>query len=302
MHHCESQLLDEVGPLMTELTTNNEYYEVINPTVSYLGKTYGNWVSDWTNWFYSIDPDKHNGGPVVFLRNLPFTSTPSNGLDYEPMIMIGNDKLEIFDDQAVLIPIITANYVATEQWNSNNTDTFLRGMVRSHLLGGDYPPNNDQLTIDGVPLQVNLNEYLIETPIFTIFLPNIEYGRSLKDYMEEPLPSGTFNCVTAGYFLLVKLTIGLHVIHSYARGLRTEQGEFYSELLYQINVSSREGRPSAPGTGLLPFKLTNKLMTKLKEKLKDGEIDQGQYEILKNIIESARQKLSRRILHSKGES
>jgi hypothetical protein len=270
-------------------------YSVLNPNENYLGKSYGNWVAEWTNWFYSIDPDIHNEGPVVFIRNMPFPTLNSKRLPYEPMVMIGNDKLEIFEDQVILVPVVTANYVATELWNSNNTDSFLRGIVRSHLFGGDFPPSNDQLTIDGKPIHVDMNQYLIESPTFSIFLPNVEKGRSLKDYMEEPLPSGIFHCVTSGYFLLIKLVVGKHVIHSYARGLKTDQGEFYSELLYQVDVSSRNESPKPPRIGVLPSKLSNVAINKAREKLESHEIDQQEYEILKTIVENARENTKNRI-------
>jgi len=95
-------------------SSRNDVYEVIKPNELYLGKTYGGWVCDWINWLFSIDPDKHNDGHVVFLRSLPFSSQPGYAMGLDPMIMVGNDKLEIFDDQAVLFPVIMAYWAATD--------------------------------------------------------------------------------------------------------------------------------------------------------------------------------------------
>src|SRR5919106_5021427 len=44
-------------------------YAVLDPDRLYRGRTYGDYTSDWLNWFLSADADKRTSGPVVFLRS-----------------------------------------------------------------------------------------------------------------------------------------------------------------------------------------------------------------------------------------
>ena len=102
----------------------------------YYGKSYSDWATDWFNWLLSANADKHNNGPVAFLRShgLPNSKTgayisdvpnqeitrsdgfrDSSSADTlynpsyvnDPNIRIGSDRLQIYLDQAVFVPIIT---------------------------------------------------------------------------------------------------------------------------------------------------------------------------------------------------
>ena len=155
----------------------------------------------------------------MFLRGLPLTG--GNYAD-EGVVMVGNDSLEISADQAVLVPIIMANYVA----GNSDTSDWLYGMVRSHILGGDHPPHKEQLRINGKPIndrktddeqKMILGKYDIETPVFMISIPDSPVGMSLKHQIENPIESsGFFPSVTRGYFVMLKLNAG----ENYYRVLR----------------------------------------------------------------------------------
>ena len=119
-------------------------YTVIDPDTIYKGRTNGSWVCDWFNWFLCADADRRNSGPMVYLKSLGFpnsisedsssegrgpnvvseftgTGTSSDDpyypkrYDNNPNIRIGGDRLQITEDQAVLVPIIIAYYIASER-------------------------------------------------------------------------------------------------------------------------------------------------------------------------------------------
>ena len=158
-------------------------YQVIKPTILYRGKSYGEWASDWLNWYLSADAETRNSGPVVFLRStrLPkkaaisdasemssgyegsgFTdedpvSLTFNNRNYKnlPNVRVGGDRLQIFDDQAVLVPIIVAFLLRTNlklDWGGMQDFT---GLTIDY---GDNPPDISQLTINGIDIQLPQDE------------------------------------------------------------------------------------------------------------------------------------------------
>jgi len=262
---------------------------VIPPDSIYLGKTYGEWVADFVNWLFSVDADKHNNGQVVFLKGISSTVPPDYASGLEPNIMVGKDRLEIFDDQAIFFPCIMAYWSATDP---GETEVSLRERVKLDIDGGDNPPTNNQVTIDRQPIDAEMGDHLIQSPQFTLFAPDSEYGKSLKDYVEYPMPTGVFQSVASGYFFLVNLTEGLHIIHSYARGRTTEKGAYWVEFLYEVNVKNALERGQPSKSGLIPEKKTKDLLSKLQNLQKENEIDDVEYETLKNIVGNSRQTLT----------
>lgn len=126
-------------------------YMVIDPRDLYRGKSYSEWTCDWFNWFLSADADNRNSGQVVFLRSrgLPNKIIGSNLLDVvgteassdtlasneeqsysasyarayvnDPNVKVGGDRLQIYENQAVLVPIIIAywlKYEANTDWEA----------------------------------------------------------------------------------------------------------------------------------------------------------------------------------------
>jgi hypothetical protein len=362
-------------------------YTVIDPNSLYQGKSYSDWVSDWLNWFLSADADLRNSGPVVFVRSkgLPNERTGANVADFtnhsersglemlpdsvpgdvtgmmsyakpyvnHPNVRVGGDRLQIYHDQGVLVPIIVAFSLRTSQY------TDWGGMLDSVGLTidyGDNPPDITQLTINdrdvvlpasdkmarrkGVMIENELNEFKkqisdedelleinseiggkiaalrkeegdrnhrvavfrgmdkdgnqndqltqemtelskvkietkemlknikenlekkaqirkervrlsnelllmqqfrITTPIITAVIPEAQYGRSMKDFIEEaPITSGSYPAMVDGYFVLFRFSPGTYWIHSWASAPREARGPYFSELLYQIEVIERQ--------------------------------------------------------------
>jgi hypothetical protein len=246
-----------------------EMYTVVDPGRLYRGKGYGDWISDWFNWFLSADADKRYLGPVVFLRSLglPNRITNANIPDIpgqvtgpdtlpsslnpdpnyskiyvnDPNIRIGGDRLQIFADQAVLVPIIIAYELALVPSRDWGTMQDFTGLTIDY---GDNPPDVSQLTINDnnivLPAGLNMEDFRFITPIFTAVVPDTEYGRSVKDFLEIRVVPGSYPAIVEGYFVMLKFTEpGTYWIHSWASAPREVSGPYFSELLYEIEVREK---------------------------------------------------------------
>jgi hypothetical protein len=276
----------------------------------------------------SADADNRNAGPVVFLksRGLPNKNTNANTSDVpniegslnlrgpsgetafstgyspvykqayvnDPNIRVGGDRLQIYQDQAVLVPIIIAYWLRLESstdWGSMQDFT---GLTIDY---GDNPPNREQLTINGKPVDLatsqlirdedlrkvdsgkpkpeerDMHDFRIISPIFTAVVPDTAYGRSLKDFLEEsPLEPGTYPAMVEGYFVMLRFGPGSYWVHSWASAPREVQGPYFSELLYQIEVLKRRVNPIGRNTTSRPPRNERLLNTILHQKTKAGDL------------------------------
>jgi hypothetical protein len=275
-------------------------YWVVDPRLNYRGRNYGEWVCDWFNWFISADADNRNSGPVVHLRSKgppadesstetkgramastdepsTFASDPNYPKKYvnDALIKIGSDRLQIFEDQAVLVPIITAYEIAGgyKDWG------YLQDFVGLTIDNGDNPPANEQLTIDDegivLPSELELDDFRIVTPIFTAVIPDVEYGRSIKDYLEVPVAPGNYPAMVDGYFVILRFSTGTYVIHSWASAPREATGPYFSELLYEIEVLERPTRARGSITMKHPARNQGLLRKIMHKKEESGEISTG---------------------------
>ena len=218
-------------------------YEVIKPNQLFQGKTYNDWAKDYFSWYFSEDPDDHNDGPVVFLKSTPTISTiTDDNLNSalrqmtNPNVMIGDDRLYIRKDQAILIPAIVAYFSQTGPSDNYHT---LKNFVRDAAANSDTPRSN-QIKINAANLSVDPKDYSLETDVFTLNVPDAPPGSSYKDYVEyQPLPPGPWPTVGGGYFFLVKLLDRrVYTIVSRVKGKKYQDGrDYYADLLYEISVT-----------------------------------------------------------------
>jgi hypothetical protein len=254
-----SNLVDKLNP--EKLKTGGEY-RIIDPRLTYRGKCYSEWISDWFNWFISADADIRNSGPVVFLRSMGLpkegdmldssigrsqvdnSTTPNQDPNYPKKYFsganfrFGGDRLQITEDQAVLVPII----MAYEFGGSYKDWGYLQDFTGLTIDNGDDPPSEHQLTIDNedikFPNVIEMQDFRIVTPIFTAIIPEVEPGRSVKDLLEIPAISGNYPVMVEGYFVMLKFTprTNSYWIHSWASAPREATGPYFSELIYEIQV------------------------------------------------------------------
>jgi len=217
---------------------------------------------DWFNWFLSADAEKRNFGQVVFLRatSVPsmtegdkllaeesaynVSNTYSDDINYVrrygniPNVRIGGEKLRIKETQAVLVPIITAFDVARKPYSDWGVMSDGIGLTIDY---GDNPPANGQLLINGEPIldADDFRDFRVVTPMFPAVVPDTDYGRSVKDFLEESFPPGSYAAMVEGYFVLMKFDGGeTYTVHSKASAPREERGPYFSELIYEIKVDT----------------------------------------------------------------
>ena len=108
---------------------------------------------------------------------------------------------------------------------------------------------NVRLTINSqglkLPSILKMHDFRIVTPIFTSVIPESPYGTSIKDFLEDaPVQPGSYPAMVDGYFVMLKFEeASTYWIHSWASAPRETSGPYFSELLYQIEISRRERKP-----------------------------------------------------------
>jgi hypothetical protein len=233
-------------------------YNIVDPNFLYLGKSYSDYANDWFNWFLSANADNRNTGPVVFLKSKPIPDTVTQSLNLglevsarayvnEPNIRVGPRKLQIFEDQAVFVPIIIAYQIDNTPGRKQDWG-YMHDYTGLMIDNGDNPPDHVQLTINNEPIDLPkdlpMSEFRVNTSIFMAVVPEAVYGTSLKDFLEEtegagPLPPGVYPAMVDGFFVMLKFTKGSYWVHSWASAGREERGPYFSELLYQLHVDVR---------------------------------------------------------------
>jgi hypothetical protein len=279
-------------------------YDVIGPNEIFRGKTYSSLVSDWVNWFFSADADSRTSGPVVFVRShgLPRShstadleaddESPSkvNDPNYPkkykniPNIRIGSDRLQIYEDQTLFVPIIVSIYVGAEQYADLGYMQDWTGLTIDY---GDNPPGKDQLTVDNVPIKLppgtEIEDFRISTSIFTVVVPDSEYGRSIKDFLETSVPPGNYPAMADGYFVLLRFKPGDYIVHSWASAPREAHGPYFSRLMYEVEVFPRK-KPIGVVTSFKPAENLAEITRILYEKTKRGELSSKNLAKVKSIL------------------
>jgi hypothetical protein len=272
-------------------------YTVVDPSQLHNGKSYSSLAEDWFNWYVSADADKRNFGPVVFLRSAPIppngksaaysemgvTNSYDDDAFYDrpyqnlPNVRVGAEKLQIRKDQAVFIPIIIAYEVARKPYFDWGQMMDLTGSLIDY---GDDPPLVDQLKINGQNVRgiEDMRKFRILTSIFTVVVPEADYGRSIKDFLEVTVNPGHYPAIVEGYFVLLKdFEPGYtYLIHSRASAGREQRGPYIAELLYEIKVLPTTKRDTV---GAIPYHSSARnqsiIRRTLKEKTEKGEMDEG---------------------------
>jgi hypothetical protein len=269
-------------------------YEVLDPKEVHFGKTYSSLIEEWFNWFVTTDADKRTSGSVVFLRaagvplegNDPgsgknesvsssYAEDPYYARPYknDPNVRVGGDKLQICLNQAILVPIIMAYSEASKPYIDYG---FMQDYCGSTIDYGSNPPDVSQLTINGqsIKLPRKMSEFRIATPVFTAVVPEADYGRSIKDYLQMDLPPGNYPTIVEGYFVLIRFDkAATYIVYSYASaGRETQGGSYFSELLYEIQVNECDEKVSVGHPGFKSDKSTSIAKRIIKEKVRTGEL------------------------------
>lgn len=218
-------------------------WEIISPRSNHLGLSYGEWARNWMNWLVSRDPDSNNTGPVVYIRGVDFTKEYSL---YTNFIRLEEKRLKMSLDQALLCPMMACYIDARHHTNAEDHQKRLSKAFRL-VINGDYPPDKKQFSIDGNNFPISLEEFLIVTPEFKLHVPSPTYENTLGGILDVPLIfEGDWDCVVAGYFVLIKPTkVGRNII---ALNATAEDG-YHIESIVEVEVfdESKTKRPFAFG-------------------------------------------------------
>ncbi len=258
------------------------------PEVAFMGKTYSDWIEDWTRWFFLPNADQYNDGPVVFLNGMPRSQT--GGYKEDGVIMVGTDSIEISASQRILLPMITSTVFA----EAGETSQALYDLARADIDNGEDPPHNSHVKINNRDIMNAPNtwaKYRFETRVFEINMPSSTYGQSLADLVIPPIKTRDTNlpCVTVGYFALLEFgtpnTTYDYDIFSSVHGSRDQYGLYKSSLLYHLRVQPSLRYAIGPThVASLSGALSANFKAGLRKKLKEGVIDFKEYKRLEQLI------------------
>jgi hypothetical protein len=266
-------------------------YEVIKPeeSQSKVGRSYQDLLGSWTTWFVSDNPDAHNyGNSIIFLRGLdfPLESTEKIGYSGQPAVMVGTRSLNISTDQYLFLPVINT-FVIND--GDIKTAQERRYIISRDTKAGDNPPLASQIKIDNVPLDPP-QLFLTWSHDFVLHVPDVPYGRSLKDYIDTPLTvPGDFQANAAGWCILFRFTQPntSHTVAFYARGILEPFGQYFASGIYTINVLPSSPQQKLPSSRGAPATIKQKLRGTIEiTKQKNGLPDDDEYNRLIDIIDS----------------
>lgn len=267
-------------------------YKVVPVREIHKGKTYSQLIPEWCNWFFMENPDRYNDeseNDIKFLRSFPSPAKiasfdPKNKVQYEgsalyrnrPNCMIGSDKIVMYEDQAIFFPVMLTMRIADvpEEFG------FMERWVKQTNSNSDDPPLPYQFTIDGKPLlnADQIAQHKIDTNgLFDVTIPDVPYGTSLKDFVMDPSPPGTYSAYCQGYYFLVDgfdAREESYFIHSISKGAPYAAGEYYASFTYEIKVIEKSLRPRSPVSGKFPEQIISTIRNEINAKKTSGEIDE----------------------------
>jgi hypothetical protein len=211
---------------------------IADPHYVFRGITYGQWAGVWTNKLFSDHPDAPYSGErsMVFLRGnigYAYKEDPEHAVF---STLTKESAIKILPDTAVFVPIVNSMFMLDENYEGQtmNHEIPMRDTARRDTFnGGDLgvqirqdPTNTDY------PLVTNLDDFYIESPLFTLTIPeNSAYRESID---EVPLEPGVYQCITAGFFVIIsKWPIGTYRLSILGKGV----GKYLTKSIHDIVVT-----------------------------------------------------------------
>lgn len=212
----------------------------IRPQENFFGMSYAQLCADWMRWIVSPDPDSSmNRGNITFLRGIDFGSQDRKTYGY--YIKIDADKIVIPRGQAVFWPVIM--YYADKYHHPDLDTAGLRQLVTTWMENGDWPPQPYQCTINGNPIVADFRNQQVYSDSFELTVQAAPYNTytlaNLLDEKWDPGISGTWECIVAGFFVLLDtkdLESGTYTLHSNGNG----EFEYHTETLVEIEIQEAD--------------------------------------------------------------
>ena len=225
---------------------------IADPHVAFRGLTYGDWAGVWLNHLFSDKPDiNYTGGKgVAFLRgNLQYAynQDPEHPIFSSMTRALG---LRIHEDTAVFVPVVNTKFVIGSEYQGQTMkdEISMRNTARRDTVSGGpvgirirkHPANKDYTLVQ------DLNEFYIESPLFSLTIPE---DSTFKGLMETPMEAGVYQCITAGIFVIISnWPIGRFRLSVFGTGV----GTYLTRSVYDIEVTAK----TAPLKDISPIRVT----------------------------------------------
>jgi hypothetical protein len=219
-----------------------DYCDFVDPKDVFRGLTYGQWVAVWYNNLLSVEPDvvDRGGNGMAFLRgNVQYQRTEyQKGVDVKEEAFyssVNERRIRIQRDTAVFVPVITSQFLIGDEYQGVvlNDELGLRAAARRDTVnGGEIAARIKKSGSEDMRSLVNrnLNDFYIETPLFTVTVPK---GSTYIGTRGTTIAPGVYYALVAGIFvILVDFQEGLYRIAFSGRGV----GNYLTKSEYDISV------------------------------------------------------------------
>lgn len=245
--------------------SSNKNYEIVEPDRNFRGRSYADWVIEWSNWLHSGDPDRSAvRGGMVFLRgNIDYYRFTAN---IDPKVKdvdlfynkTGKNCLVISEGTAVFVPILTSTRSIGETYNGSTLtdEEQVRRAAREdndtsggiYLRISEFPggPKTGHKASDLEPIaksiagKVNsaldlVKDYRIETPVFNLRISDSNpFLKSLNTVYN--ISPGESPAVTDGFFVILH-ELQASTSYRIQFGGRGSTGSAYlTDSIYDIHV------------------------------------------------------------------
>jgi hypothetical protein len=213
-------------------------FKIVRPDEGYRGRSYSEWIEEWSNLLVSSSPDYQTPSEMFFLRgNLEYESDKSGTKIIKPgkfYDRTGSLGQTIYRNTALFIPVMTAMFSLNDPYGSRELidEEDLRKAVRTDLFQGGsmWLRYKSSDTTEYTPVVPDITKHYFETRIFTLRISN---QSPLIDKFETALGPGEYETVQGGYFVILRdLPKGKYRFHFGGNG----RGYYYTDAVYDITV------------------------------------------------------------------
>lgn len=222
--------------------------KILEPHESYKGRSYSEWIEEWSNMLVSASPDYTSGAEMLFLRgNLDYEADQSGNRFVKPgkfLDKTGNLGDTIYKNTALFIPVMTAMFSLNEPYESIQLldEEGLRYAVRRDISEGGKIWLRYKTSRGGyqpVIRNASIKDYYFETAMFTL---RVSRESPLLGKFESAFDPGEYETVQGGYFvILTDLNPGAYRFHFGGFG----RGYYYTDAVCDIKVLQDASRDLA---------------------------------------------------------
>jgi hypothetical protein len=216
---------------------------IVEPHLNFRGLSYGNWAVTWCNWLLSENPDDYEGG-VLFLRgNVNYG--PIGGVKGAPLHLdpkayydrTGDMGETIFAGTPIFFPILNAITCEGDIFDGTivKSEHNMRYAAYKDITESEKMWATIRNPVQGPakPLVMNINDFLIESPLFVLTVPK---KSALRKKLENSMKPGTYLSITVGYYILVEFSLpSTYRLEFGGYG----RGSYHTDARYDIRVISR---------------------------------------------------------------